>query len=188
MGKIIYMLSCTLDGYINDASGEISWAVPDEAMVADVTADLAGVTTHLYGRRMYESMAGWETDPSLAAQSPESAAFAEVWKRARKVVFSRTLEDVWTERTRLERDLTVEAIDRAKAETAGDLLIEGPTVTAAAFRLGLVDMVSLMIYPVTVGAGTRVFPDGLRLSLRLLREQRFEKTGMVKVTYETDRS
>lgn len=187
MGKIIYLLSCTLDGYINDASGEISWAVPEDAMVADVTADLDAVGTHLYGRRMYESMAVWETDPSLAAQSPETAAFAEAWKKARKVVFSRTLDDVWTERTRLERELTVEAIERAKAETAGDLLIEGATVTADAFRLGLVDRVALMIYPVTVGGGTRVFPDGLRLALRLVREQRFDKTGMVKLTYETVR-
>lgn len=187
MGKIIYMLSCTLDGYNADASGDLSWAEPDEAMVADVTADLANVGTHLYGRRMYEAMAGWETDPSLAAQSPESAIFAEAWKQARKVVFSRTLEDVWTERTRLEREFTAEAVERAKAETPGDLLIEGPTVTAAAFRLGLVDVVSLMIHPVTVGGGTRVFPDGLRLNLRLLREQRYE-TGMVKVTYATDRA
>lgn len=188
MGKLIYMLSCTLDGYITDASGGLSWAAPDDAMVADVTADLASISTHLYGRRMYEAMALWETDPALAEGSPEAAAFADVWKRARKVVFSRTLEDVWTERTRLERDFTAEAVNRAKAEAPGDLLIEGPTVTAAAFRLGLVDEVSLMMYPVTVGGGTRVFPDGLRLDLRLLSERRFEKTGMVKVRYETVRS
>lgn len=188
MGKLIYMLSCTLDGYIADASGDLSWAEPDDAMMVDINADLANVTTHLYGRRMYEAMSAWETDPSLADGSPENAVFAEIWKRAHKVVFSRTLEDVWTERTRLEREFTAEAFDRAKAESPGDLLIEGPTVTAAAFRLGLVDVVSLMIYPATVGAGTRVFPDGLKLNLRLLREQRFAKTGMVKVTYETVRS
>ena len=188
MGKLIYMLSCTLDGYIADASGDFSWAAPDDAMVESVTADLAAVGTHLYGRRMYEAMALWETDPSLAEGSPAAAAFAETWNRAHKVVFSRTLEDTWTERTRLERDFTADAFARAKAETPGDLLIEGPTVTEAAFRLGLVDVVSLMVYPVTLGEGTRVFPDGLRLNLRLLREQRFKKTGMVKLTYETVRS
>ncbi|MBP3037080.1 dihydrofolate reductase family protein [Arthrobacter sp. zg-ZUI100] len=188
MGKLLYLISCTLDGYIADETGDLSWAVPDDAMVESVTADLANVGTHLYGRRMYESMAVWETDPSLAEGSPAAAAFAESWNRAHKVVFSRTLGDIWTERTRLEREFTVEAFDRVEAETPGDLLIEGPTVTAAAFELGLVDVVSLMVYPVTVGAGTKVFPEGLKLNLRLLSEQRFDRTGMVKLTYETVRS
>ncbi|MCC3303027.1 dihydrofolate reductase family protein [Arthrobacter sp. zg-Y895] len=185
MGKIIYSVSSTLDGYIADAQGDFSWAFPTEAVIAALTEDMANVTTYLYGRRMYETMAVWETDPSAADESPESASFVEVWKRARKVVFSRTLDDVWTERTRLERELTAQAVERAKAETPGDLTIEGPTLAGTALRMGLVDVVELMIWPVTVGGGTRVFPDGLRANLRLARERRFDEQGMVQVRYET---
>ncbi|MDM7990435.1 dihydrofolate reductase family protein [Arthrobacter sp. zg-Y877] len=184
MGKLIYSLSSTLDGYNSDARGDYSWAFPGEAVVAAITEDMANVTTHLYGRRMYETMAIWETDPSAAEESPVSADFAEFWKRSRKVVFSRTLENVWTERTRLEREFTPEAVERAKAETPGDLIIEGPTLAGTALLMGLVDIVELMIWPVTVGGGTRVFPDGLRAGFRLVRERRFEENGMVQVRYE----
>ncbi|UWX98054.1 dihydrofolate reductase family protein [Arthrobacter zhaoxinii] len=184
MGKVLYSVSSTLDGYNSDAQGDFSWAFPAEAVTAALAEDIADVTTYLYGRRMYETMAVWETDPSAAEESPESADFGEVWKRARKVVFSRTLDDVWTDRTRLEREFTAEAVERAKAETPGDLTIEGPTLAGTALVMGLVDVVELMIWPVTVGGGTRVFPDGLRAGFRLARERRFDEQGMVQVRYE----
>ena len=100
MGKVIYSVASSLDGYNSDEQGSFSWAVPDEAVVAALTTDLAPVSTYLYGRRMYETMAVWETDPSAATWSPESARFAETWKRAEKIVFSSSLGRTWTERTR----------------------------------------------------------------------------------------
>lgn len=187
MGKLIYSVASTLDGYNTDPEGGFAWAYPDEPVIAALTADAESVSTYLYGRRMYETMAIWETDPAAADGSPESAVFAQMWQRAEKVVFSSSLDRVWTKRTRLEPAFTPEALDRAKAGSSGDLTVEGPTLAATALRLGLVDVVELLLCPVLVGGGTRVFPDGLAAGFRLVRERRFDN-GMVQVTYEADRS
>jgi len=143
---------------------------------------MEAVSTYVYGRRMYETMSGWETDPSWA-DTPEMARFAALWQRAEKIVFSRTLDGVVTSRTRLERELTRASIERALAEASGDVTIEGPTLAATAFRLELVDVVQLLICPAIVGGGTRALPDDVRLDLRLTRERHFDN-GMVQVTYE----
>ena len=143
---------------------------------------MGSVSTFLYGRRMYETMSGWETEPSWA-DTPEMVRFAEIWQRAEKVVYSRTLDGVITARTRLERELTAESIARALDSAAGDVTIEGPTLAATAFRLGLVDVVQLLICPAVVGGGIRALPDDVPLDLRLVRERRFGN-GMVQVTYE----
>ncbi|MEU4422527.1 dihydrofolate reductase family protein [Actinoplanes sp. NPDC024001] len=183
MSRVIYSVASSLDGFHTDAEGDFSWAVPDEEVIAALNADAAGVSTYLYGRRMYEAMAVWETDPEVAAQSPESAAYAGTWQAAQKVVFSATLPEVWTQRTRLERKLTAEAIKSARAEAAGDLTVEGPTLAHSALHLGLVDVVELLICPILVGGGTRVLPEKLRTSLSLKRERRFGN-GMVQLTYD----
>lgn len=185
-GKVIYSVASSLDGCNSGTQGSFSWAVPDQAVVDALTADLAPVSTYLYGRRMYETMAVWETDPSAAAWSPESAHVADTWKRAEKVVFSASLGQTWTERTRFEPEFTAEAVERARSEASGELTIEGPTPASSALLLGVVDVVELLLCPVTVGGGTAVFPDGLSLELRLVRERRFDK-GMVQIAYELDR-
>ncbi|WP_249123890.1 dihydrofolate reductase family protein [Saccharopolyspora erythraea] len=112
--RVIYSVASSLDGYNTDAQGDYSWAFPDEEVIAALNADAREVSTYLYGRRMYEAMAGWETDPAVAAQSPESAAFATTWQAAQKIVFSAGLPEVWTRRTRLERELTAEAVETAR--------------------------------------------------------------------------
>jgi dihydrofolate reductase len=94
---------------------------------------------------------------------------------------------VWTNRTRLEKELTTEAVERGRHDAAGDLTVEGPTLAKDAFRLGVVDIVELLLCPVTVGGGTKVFPNDLTLNLRQTRERRFNN-GMVQVTYETMRT
>jgi dihydrofolate reductase len=108
MGRLIYLTLTSLDGFIGD--GDYSWSAPNEEVMAALTAGLAEVGTYLYGRRTYETMAVWETDPAAAGQSPESAAFATTWQAADKVVFSSTLAQVHTRRTRLERQLAVTAV------------------------------------------------------------------------------
>ncbi len=178
----MYSVACSLDGYNSDAGGGFDWAFPSEEVVAAINDDMEAVSTYLYGRRMYETMHGWETDPSWA-DTPEMARFAAMWQRADKVVFSRTLDGVVTSRTRLERELTRVSIERSLAEARGDVTIEGPTLAATAFRLGLVDVVQLLVCPAIVGGGTRALPADVRLDLRLTRERRFDD-GMVQVTYE----
>ncbi len=184
--RIIYSVASSLDGYNTDAAGDYSWAFPDEPVVASLIADARSVSTYLYGRRMYETMAGWETDPSWAEGSPESANFAELWKAADKVVFSTTLTEVSTSRTRLEPEFTAEALERARSSASGDLTVEGPTLAGEAFRLGLIDVAELLLCPVIIGGGLRVFPDDVRVDLRLVREKRFDN-GMVQVTYDVVR-
>jgi len=155
MSQLIYSVIASLDGYIADGDGSFDWAVPDEEVLDHITGQLRAVSTYLYGRRMYELMTVWETDPAAAAQSPGSAEFASVWQRARKVVFSTTLAAASTSNTTLEGAFDPERVARIKAESEGDLTIDGPT---------------------------SIWPDGVRLELRLLEERRFSG-GMVALRY-----
>ena len=128
--------------------------------------------THLYGRRMYEVMVWWET-LDLADVPPHIRDYAEVWRDADKIVYSRTLPTVSSERTRLERDFDPDAVRRLKASADRDLGIGGAGLAAHALAAGLVDEVHLLLSPHVVGGGTRVFPDGVRLSLEPVGERRF---------------
>ena len=142
------------------------------------------VGTYLYGRRMYETMVGWETDPALAEQSPLMRDFAEIWQAADKIVYSRTLEAVSTARTRMERDFDPEAVRKMKASAGRDMIIGGADLAARAFEAGLVDECHLFIAPIVVGGGKRSLPDGVRVKFELLDERRFEG-GMVYLHYRT---
>ena len=130
------------------------------------------VGTYLYGRRMYETMAVWETmdDPE-----PVMRDFAEIWRGAEKVVYSRTLapEDIATARTRIEHEFDPEAVRAMKESSAADLGVGGPGLAASAWRAGLVDELQLFLAPVIVGGGTRALPDGVRTDLELVEERRF---------------
>ena len=136
------------------------------------------VGTYLYGRRMYETMAGWETDPSLAEHSPVMRDFAEIWQAADKVVYSRTSSDVRTERTRIEREFDADAVRELTRTAERDVAIGGPELAAHALGAGLVDELHLFVAPVVVGGAKRWLPDGVRLELTLLDERRFAG-GMV---------
>ncbi len=182
MGRLIYLTLASLDGFIGD--GDYSWGAPyADGIKSALTAHLADVGTYLYGRRTYDTMAVWETDPSLAEQSPESAEFAAMWQKADKVVFSSTLTQVHTRHTRLERQLDAQLVDEAKAASRGDLTIGGPTLAAEALRLDLVDVVELLWCPVLLGGGIPVLSAGVRRDLRLRREQRLTN-GVIQATYE----
>jgi dihydrofolate reductase len=133
---------------------------------------------------MYESMRVWETDPNLAAQSPLMRDFAEIWQAADKIVYSRTLEDVSTRKTQLERNFDPEAIRRLKGASEHDILIGGPELAAHAFRAGLIDECHLFLIPILVGSGKSALPDNVRLELELLEERRFSN-GTVFLRYRT---
>ncbi|HEX2274879.1 MAG TPA: dihydrofolate reductase family protein [Acidimicrobiales bacterium] len=188
MGKLIYTAITSLDGYIEDQSGGFDWAMPDPEVHAFVNDLERPVETHLYGRRMYETMAVWQTvglepvTPGAPAPQPEELDFAEVWRAADKVVFSRTLDDVATPRTRLHREFSPEAVRRLKEAADGDLSVSGPGLAQHAFTAGLVDEIRLFAFPVIVGGGKPGLPRDVRVNLRLLDERRFDN-GVVHLRY-----
>jgi dihydrofolate reductase len=170
MAKLIYSAIASLDGYVADADGKFDWAAPDEEVHAFVNDLERPLGTHLYGRRMYETMVAWETmdDPE-----PLMRDYAAIWRAADKVVYSGTLEAVASERTRLEREFDPEAVRALKERADRDLGIGGPALAAEALRAGLVDEIHLYLNPVVVGGGNPALPDGVRLPLQLLAERRF---------------
>jgi dihydrofolate reductase len=182
MGKLIYSALASLDGYIEDEEGQFEWAMPSDDVHAFINDLTRPIGTHLYGRRMYEVMLVWETDPSLAEESPIMQDFAQLWQKADKVVFSRTLQAVTTSRTRLEREFDPEEIRRMKAQQERDLVIGGPELATAAFRAGLIDEFQLFVAPVSVGGGKRCLPSGLRLQFDLVEQRQFSN-GMVYLRY-----
>ncbi len=181
---IAYSAICSLDGYIEDAEGKFDWAAPDEEVHAFVNDLQRPVGTYLYGRRMYETMAGWETDHTFADRSPLMRDFAGIWRAADKVVYSKTLEAVDTARTRIERDFDLEAVRQMTALAGRDLLVGGPDLAAQAFKAGLVDECHLFVAPMVVGGGKRSLPGNVRLKLELLDERRFD-SGMIYLYYRT---
>jgi dihydrofolate reductase len=163
----------SLDGFLEDEEGRFDWAMPD-AEVHEFANELeATVGTHLYGRRMYETMAVWQTVGEGPDVSDVEARYAEVWRGLDKVVYSRTLEAVRTPRTTLERSFDPEAVRLLKETADGDISVSGPDLAQHAFRAGLVDEVHLFAFPVVVGGGKPALPRDIRLELDLLDERRF---------------
>ena len=173
MAKLIYSAIASLDGYVEDEEANFDWAAPDEEVHAFVNDLERPVGTYLYGRRMYDVMAEWEAIHGLADQTPVARDFAEIWHRADKIVYSRTLDAVSSARTRIEREFDPEAVRRMKAEADSDISVGGPHLAAEAIRAWLVDEFRVFFTPVVVGGGTPFLPDGVRLKLELLDERRF---------------
>ena len=173
MARLIYTTNTSLDSYIEDMDGKFDWTNPSDEVFQFITNLIRSEGTHLYGRRTYENMMVWETDPNLAAESPLRRDFADIWQAANKIVYSRTLETVSTRKTRLERSLDPEAIRQLKETVEQDILIGGPELAARAFRSGLIDECHLFLMPIIVGGGKRSLPEDVRLELELLDERRF---------------
>lgn len=182
MAKLIYVTNVSLDGYIEDESGAFDWFPPDDEYFAFTTDLLRSVGTFLYGRRLYESMAVWETDAALAARSDLMADFASVWQAASKVVYSTTLAAVPTADTRLERRFDPAAVHELKAAASSDLTVGGANLATQAFQAGLVDECQLFVWPVVVGGGKPGLPTGIRANLDLLDEHRFQ-SGVIHLRY-----
>jgi dihydrofolate reductase len=184
MAKLIYSAITSLDGYIADEDGNFDWAAPDEEVHAFVNDLERPVGTYLYGRRMYEVMAPWETDPTLADQSRVMRDFAQLWQAADKVVYSKTLETPSSARTRIEPNFDPEVVRQLKTQAERDLTVGGPDLAAQAIKAGLVDEWHLFLTPIVVGGGTPSLPDKVRVKLELLDERRFG-SGVVFLRYRT---
>src|SRR5215213_9867507 len=179
MAKLIYSTIASLDGYVADADGNFDWAAPDEEVHAFVNDLERPVGTYLYGRRMYETMVYWETDED---QAPVTRDFGEMWRAADKIVYSRTLRAVSSQRTRLAREFDAPAIRGLKDRSRSDLAIGGAQLAGHAIAEGLVDECHLFLAPVLVGGGKRALPAGGRAGLELLDERRF-RSGVVYLRY-----
>jgi len=183
MAKLIYSMIASSDGYVVDADGSFDWAEPDEEVHSFINDLERPIGTYLYGRRMYEVMVAWETDPTLATQS-HVMEFADLWQAADKIVFSKTLEAVPTAKTRIERAFDPEAVRQMKSIADRDISVGGPNLAAQAMGAGLVDELHLFIAPVVVGGGKQALHQGVRLTLALLDHRRFDN-GMIYLRYRT---
>ena len=182
MAKLIYATNVSLDGYIEDERGAFDFGPLDDDLFASYTDLLRSAGTFLYGRRLYEAMAVWETNAALAAQSDLMADFATAWQAANKVVYSTTLAAVQTARTRLEHRFDPASVRDMKASATSDLPVGGAHLAAQAFKAGLVDECRLYVWPVIIGGGKPALPSGNRGDLELLDERRFGN-GVVHLRY-----
>jgi dihydrofolate reductase len=177
---LVYSAIASLDGYANDADGKFDWSAPDEEVHAFVNDQERGVDTYLYGRRMYEVMRYWQ-DVDTDGEPAVVRDYAEIWRAADKVVYSATLDEAPTPRTRIERRFDADAVRALKER--GDVSVGGPTLAAEVIRAGLVDEYHLFVTPVIVGGGTPAFPDRARVMLELADERRFA-SGVVYLRYQ----
>jgi dihydrofolate reductase len=186
MAKLTYTALTSLDGIIEDESGKFDWAAPDPEVHQFVNDLMRPAGTHLYGRRMYETMAIWQTvglDPTTPTP-PEELDFAELWRSADKIVYSRTLTTVSTPRTLLEPEFDPDSVRELKSTATHDLIIGGASLAHHAFEAELIDEIHLFVIPVIIGAGKPALPKGRRVDLELLDEHRFPN-GTVHLHYGT---
>jgi dihydrofolate reductase len=173
VAELVYSAITSLDGYVADEDGNFDWAAPDDEVHAFVNDLERPIGTYLYGRRMYEVMRYWETARAVAGQPSTVRDYAELWQAADKVVYSKTLQEATTARTRIERDFDPQAIREMKASADRDLSVGGPGLAARAIEAGLVDELLRFVAPIVVGGGTRWLPGGIRIELELGDQRRF---------------
>ena len=182
MAKLMYASNMSLDGWTEDAAGGFDWAPPDDEVFVFITGIMRSAGIYLYGRRMFQTMAVWETDPALASRSDLTRDFADVWQAADKVVYSTSMAGVPTAKTRLERHFDADAVQAMKAEARSDLLVGGPTLAAQALGAGLVDECHLIVWPVVLGGRNPALATDTRVDLELVDERRVGN-GVVYLRY-----
>ncbi|MGH2625797.1 MAG: dihydrofolate reductase family protein [Anaerolineales bacterium] len=182
MARLIYSVLGSLDGYFEDADGRFDWAAPDEDVHAFVNDLERPIGTHLYGRRMYETMVFWETVSTAGDEPAVIRDFAGIWRAAEKIVYSRTLQTPCSARTRIEREFGADAVRELKLSSTSDISIGGADLASQAIGAGLVDECHLFLCPIVIGGGKRTVSDNVRAQLELLDERHF-KNGVVHLHY-----
>lgn len=182
MARLIYSAIASLDGYVEDKQGKIDWGAPDGEVHAFVNDVERPIGTYLYGRRMYETMVAWETMNVSGDQAAVSRDFAEIWRAAEKIVYSRTLQTPSSGRTRIERDFHPATVRQLKQSSARDITVGGAELAGEAIAAGLVDECHLYLVPILLGGGKRALPSDVRAQLGLLAERRFP-SGVVHLHY-----
>jgi dihydrofolate reductase len=183
MGKLIYIAIASLDGYIEDSEGNFGWSMPDEELFGFINDLERPIGTHLYGRRMYETMRYWEDDPVDPDGFAALGDFRDIWRSSNKIVYSRTLDVASSAKTKIERDFEANEIRKLKAASSHDLSIGGADLAAQAIMAQLVDEFGLFVNPVMVGGGKSWLPNDVRLDLELVDTRRFS-SGTVFLRYQ----
>jgi dihydrofolate reductase len=176
---LVYSAITSLDGYTTDPEGNFEWSAPDEEVHAFINDLERPIGTYLYGRLLYEVMHYWET-VNLAEQSAAERDFAGIWRSADKIVYSASLPEASTAKTRIERRFDPDAVRALKQQ--GEVSIGGPTLAAHAIKAGLVDEYQLFVTPFITGGGLAALPEGARAPLHLVEERRFA-SGVVYLRY-----
>ena len=179
MARLTYINNLSVDGYIEDRDGAFDFGPMDDDLFVAYTEILRTVGTFLYGRRLYETMAGWETMPELAAESRLAADFAQAWQAPSKIVYSTTLATAPTANTHIERAFDIAAVQQLKADASGDLTVGGADLASQALTADLVDECLLFVWPVAVGGGKPALPSDVMLRLELLDQRRFANGVML---------
>jgi dihydrofolate reductase len=185
MGKLIYAMSVSLDGFADAPGHSLDWVEVDEELHTFFNDQSREISASLYGRRMYELMfAYWPTAEADPASAPVEREFAAIWKRIPRIVFSTTLDQV-DPGSRLVRSDPAEEVARLKAQPGYDMDVGGPTLASTLMRAGLIDEYRLFVQPMILGAGTPFFAAlDARVPLRLLETRTFG-SGVVYLRYET---
>lgn len=184
LGRLNYAMMQSLDGYIADADGQIDWVLIDDEIHSFANEEASRGAIDIYGRRMYETMAVWESMADDQDLPQVEKDFAQKWKAIEKLVVSTSLPGVSTTRTRLIRSLDIDAIRALKQSTDGNLSVSGPTLATAFLDAGLVDEIGTYLMPVVLGGGTPFFPQPrAQFRLELTEERRFA-SGAVFLRYD----
>jgi dihydrofolate reductase len=184
MRKVIYSPMVSLDGFVEGPTRNLDWGIIDEELHSFINDQQRAIDTYLFGRRMYEVMRYWDTAETDPANPEYALEFARIWKTIRKIVFSKTLEQVQGNAT-LSKGNIVEEIARLKAEPGKDLGVGGATIAATLMRSGLIDEYRLYVHPVVLGSGTPMFPAlDSKINLRLIETHTFN-SGVVLLRYHS---
>lgn len=188
MGKLIYLMTTSLDGYAADENGNFDWAAPSEEVHSFVNDQLRGVGTILMGRNLYETMKTWDDIPTegtggpMDGPSPAMNDYAKIWRAANKIVYSTALNEVSIANARLERSFDPEIVQKLVAASDKDFDIGGPHLAAQAIQANIIDEYHQIIAPIMIGSGNHWLPKGVKLQLELRDERTFEN-GFVHLQY-----
>ncbi len=184
MGTLVYSMLISLDGYFEDSNGNFDWAEPKRDLHEFFNMMEATTELLVYGRKMYEIMTFWENLKNQDEYPEYIRDYAKIWKSRQKIVFSRSLERVTTDKTLLKSDLSESELLSIKANTSGNISIGGGEIASAAIRMNLVDEIYAFIFPVLVGGGRKwIDVDSLK-NLTLVETKPFEN-GVLMVHYST---
>lgn len=188
MGKLLYLITTSLDGYVADQNGNFDWSKPSEEVHMFVNDTVRNVGTSLLGRKMYEVMKAWDDIPTegvggpMDGPSPAMNDYATIWRTQKKVVYSTSLPDVTIANATLERTFDACAVQKLVAASDKDFAIGGPHLAAEAIKAGIVDEYHQIIAPIVIGSGNPWLPKDVTVKLALRDVRKFEN-GFVHLQY-----